>query len=539
MKKIMRSIAVCMAMSMVVTGSMQTGVYAAGGKVTGVKVTNAKKKKINLVEGKTFKLKVKVQTKGKVSKKVTYKSSNTKIVKVSKKGVVKALKAGNAKIKVTSKANKKKKAVIKVSVSAKSSNSSNQQNQNTNNQQSRNTNNQQSQNTNNQQSQNTNNQQNSSNNNTSVTPGNNNGSENNSNPGGNNPGNEENNEHLGANPDIVKRTQITLKKPAFEESEPDDTVKTVEDIYYFSVQEAGLYGALVTTNDADGKRTYFENIVEPIAADEIDKVGDGFLLRKGRDYSVKIRASFEKSEILVTAREYDIQIVKLNTVNIDFDTNASFDDLHLNDGIATNSEKIVGDYYIDVYGYLSDFTGIMLTFNKELGVWQAAVPNGDYIATINPYCYKLHDYDGYQSFDSSDKYMFETKEVRIKVKDNDIDVTVSTKISTFDSMIKEAEEIGIGDKDLKVSSIKNGVFIFTPTETGYYNIYSTGNADTRAVIYFDENGDSFTVSDDEIAGDINFGFYDMELESGQTYYIVVGAYNEDSTATRITIEKAD
>lgn len=69
-----------------------------------------------LKKGQSKKLKVSVTPK-KASKKVTYKSSKASIVSVSSKGVVKARKSkGSAKITVTSKQNKKKKATITVKI---------------------------------------------------------------------------------------------------------------------------------------------------------------------------------------------------------------------------------------------------------------------------------------------------------------------------------------------------------------------------------------------------------------------------------------
>ena len=69
-----------------------------------------------LKKGQSKKLKVSVTPK-KASKKVTYKSSKKSVVSVSSKGVVKARKSkGSAKITVTSKQNKKKKATIKVKI---------------------------------------------------------------------------------------------------------------------------------------------------------------------------------------------------------------------------------------------------------------------------------------------------------------------------------------------------------------------------------------------------------------------------------------
>ena len=63
---------------------------AAKVKVFSVKVTNAKKKKVTLKKGESLTLKVKVKIKPNKAKykKVTFKTSNKKIVKVSKKGTL-------------------------------------------------------------------------------------------------------------------------------------------------------------------------------------------------------------------------------------------------------------------------------------------------------------------------------------------------------------------------------------------------------------------------------------------------------------------
>ena len=94
----------------------QTESYAAGGKVTKVAVSNLPAKQLTLKKGKTFTLKPKVTVTGKISKKVTYKTSNKKIVTVSAKGKITAKKKGTAKIYVISKADKKKKCTITVTV---------------------------------------------------------------------------------------------------------------------------------------------------------------------------------------------------------------------------------------------------------------------------------------------------------------------------------------------------------------------------------------------------------------------------------------
>ena len=123
MKQLKRGLAFLLVLVMVM-GSMGTGVMAAPTAKTGKKaavkkvaITKPDTKTLVMKKGQSFTLKTKVTTSGKkVSKAVSYKSSNEKIVKVTKKGKLKALKNGKATITVTSKADKKKKATIKVVV---------------------------------------------------------------------------------------------------------------------------------------------------------------------------------------------------------------------------------------------------------------------------------------------------------------------------------------------------------------------------------------------------------------------------------------
>ena len=92
-------------------------VSAATGKVKSVAVTNLPAKQLTLKKGKSFTLKTKVSISGKkVSKAVTYKSSNKKVATVNAKGKITAKKKGKAVITVISKANKKKTVKIKVMV---------------------------------------------------------------------------------------------------------------------------------------------------------------------------------------------------------------------------------------------------------------------------------------------------------------------------------------------------------------------------------------------------------------------------------------
>ncbi len=85
-------------------------------KVKKVQITKPQKKSVTLNKGKSLQLKVKVTPKNAKNKKVTYKSSNKKIVKVTSKGKITGVKNGSATIKVTAKDGSKKKATLKVKV---------------------------------------------------------------------------------------------------------------------------------------------------------------------------------------------------------------------------------------------------------------------------------------------------------------------------------------------------------------------------------------------------------------------------------------
>ena len=108
-------IAVAVAVSMLTIPDAE--VSAATGKVKSVAVTNLPAKQLTLKKGKSFTLKTKVSVSGKkVSKAVTYKTSNKKVATVNAKGKITAKKKGTATITIYSKADKKKTCKIKVTV---------------------------------------------------------------------------------------------------------------------------------------------------------------------------------------------------------------------------------------------------------------------------------------------------------------------------------------------------------------------------------------------------------------------------------------
>ncbi|MBQ2801412.1 MAG: Ig-like domain-containing protein [Lachnospiraceae bacterium] len=86
-----------------------TGIAAAKSTIT------LSSKQETIAAGRSVQLKVKA-IKGLKSKSVTWKSSNTKVAKVSSKGKVTGLKAGSSKITAVSKVNKKVKATCKITV---------------------------------------------------------------------------------------------------------------------------------------------------------------------------------------------------------------------------------------------------------------------------------------------------------------------------------------------------------------------------------------------------------------------------------------
>ena len=121
--KIMRKLLITLTVLLTVTLCMPGTAEAASSKAVKSVALKIGKKKVTkqtyfLVKGKTATLKVSVNP-SKAKKSVSYKSSNKKIATVSKKGKIKAKKAGTAKITVTVKGKngKKKTSYVKIKVS--------------------------------------------------------------------------------------------------------------------------------------------------------------------------------------------------------------------------------------------------------------------------------------------------------------------------------------------------------------------------------------------------------------------------------------
>ena len=119
MKRCKKIIALFLAVALVFSLGFSHPVSAAASKVKVSKVVvvnslTGSNKSVIVAKGKKVKLNttVTVTPDTEENQKVTYKSANTKIAKVSKKGVIKGVKPGKTKIIVKSKKNPKKKAVI-------------------------------------------------------------------------------------------------------------------------------------------------------------------------------------------------------------------------------------------------------------------------------------------------------------------------------------------------------------------------------------------------------------------------------------------
>ena len=114
MKKV-KFLSLLLCLALILTSLSVPAEVSAAGKVTTSMTLNVTSKQTMYV-GTSKKIKVKSVKPTGISKKVTYKSSNASVVKVTKTGTIKALKEGKATITVTSKSNKKIQKKVKVTV---------------------------------------------------------------------------------------------------------------------------------------------------------------------------------------------------------------------------------------------------------------------------------------------------------------------------------------------------------------------------------------------------------------------------------------
>lgn len=121
MRKHLRKLALMLAVMLCFSTAFSIPVEAASVVIKKVSVVNSltgSSKTVVVAKGKTVKLTTTVTAKPDktANKKVTYKTLNSKVAKVSAKGVIKGIKPGKTKIVVTSVKNPKKKTTINVTV---------------------------------------------------------------------------------------------------------------------------------------------------------------------------------------------------------------------------------------------------------------------------------------------------------------------------------------------------------------------------------------------------------------------------------------
>lgn len=116
MKLFKKIVAMMLVVALVLSYQPMNAKAASKGKVKSISVTNVASSTLVLKKNSRFQLKYKVNKTGAVSKKVKFTTSNKKVVKVSSKGKLTAVKKGAARITIKSVANKKVKKTIKVIV---------------------------------------------------------------------------------------------------------------------------------------------------------------------------------------------------------------------------------------------------------------------------------------------------------------------------------------------------------------------------------------------------------------------------------------
>ena len=105
---------------------------------------------------------------------------------------------------------------------------------------------------------------------------------------------------------------------------------------------------------------------------------------------------------------------------------------------------------------------------------------------------------------------------------------VIEKVCQAGESFETAIEVSIGTYTVTLERPEYKYYVFRPTETGTYHIYSTAHSDTDAYLY-DSNQNQLSYDDQGgNNGDFKISY---ELESGYTYYIKVGYYAGSSSGT--------
>ena len=120
--------------------------------------------------------------------------------------------------------------------------------------------------------------------------------------------------------------------------------------------------------------------------------------------------------------------------------------------------------------------------------------------------------------------------VTVTARYTDVSASINVPITTFDVFAPGWPTIteGVPVTVDYARDITDGVFVFTPEQSGLFDIYSTGEFDTYLIIR-DSSGNRITYDDDSGEG-ANFRSV-YRLEGGKTYYLQTRLYYEDKNGT--------
>ncbi len=152
----------------------------------------------------------------------------------------------------------------------------------------------------------------------------------------------------------------------------------------------------------------------------------------------------------------------------------------------------------------------------------------DYISTFD---YMIYPYDNGETVtwtigDANVLCLDEENNVIVPVAPGETTLTATTNTGLSDTINVVVNEPtawkGLGSMPLILEAYgRNQLFVYTPSESGEYTMYSMGDGDVYAELY-DRNFELIEMADDNTT-DYNF-VLPMELTAGETYYFHIGAY---------------
>ena len=108
--------------------------------------------------------------------------------------------------------------------------------------------------------------------------------------------------------------------------------------------------------------------------------------------------------------------------------------------------------------------------------------------------------------------------------------TLYAKWESLSELFGQADELKLDESQQMTITAggQKGYYVFTPTESGSYTFYSSGDADIYGYLY-DSNFVKLGHNDDGGDGG-NFSIF-YQLEAGNTYYLMVRLYSDSDTGS--------